>query len=135
MSWDMNGELGKLEKFDKRKLPLIYRIILKLPKPSIDFLPDVSQGIFWAIVVPLFLLAEFFISLILLVTFPFPANILLISIIPTVVFLIFVRIMLERFLNLLNAAMGQQGLEWNIEKVTKEYFDIIEKRKSKKNKD
>jgi len=131
----MNRERARLEKIDRKKLPLAYRIILKLPKPSLDSFPEISPGIFWTIVVPVFLILEFFLSLFLLVALHFPVNIIFAGIVPTVVFLIFARITVERLINSFNAAIADQGFEWNIEKVTNEYLDCIDKQKTKKEKD
>lgn len=123
------------EKIDEKKLPLIYRLFLKLPKPTLDFLPDFSHGIFWAVIAPLFIALEFFLSLFLLMGLPFPTNILSVSIIPTIIFIIFLRITLERFINWWNATIAHQGFEWNVEKLAKEYSDLLKKQKSKKNKE
>ena len=123
------------EKIDEKKLPLIYRLFLKLPKPTLDFLPDFSHGIFWAVIAPLFIALEFFLSLFLLMDLPFPTNILSVSIIPTIIFIIFLRITLERFINWWNATFTHQGFEWNVEKLAKEYSDLLKKQKSKKNKE
>jgi len=120
------------EKIDERKLPLIYRLILKLPKPSLDFLPEFSHGIYWAVIVPIFLTLESFMSLFLLVGFPFPLNLLLAGIIPTIIFILFLRISLERFINWWNANVAHSGFEWNVEKSAKEYLDFLEKKKSKR---
>jgi len=123
------------EKIDREKLPLIYRLILRLPNPSLDFLPGFSQGIFWAIIVPIFLFMEFFLSLILLVGFPFPINILLAGTIPLIILLIFLRVTLEKFINWWNGQVAT-GYEWNVEKVTKEYIDfLLKKQESKKKED
>lgn len=126
----MTGE--KLGKIDEEKLPLIYRLILRLPKPTLDFLPEVSQGIFWAIIVPIFLILEFFLSVFLLVAFPFPTNILFTSIVPTIIFIIFLRTMLERSINSWNALM-ESGIVLNVEKAVRDYVDFLKKQKSKKN--
>jgi hypothetical protein len=57
---------SKLKKIDKNKLPFIYRLILKVP--GANFLES-GSGIFWAVIVPIFLILEFFLSLILLLFF------------------------------------------------------------------
>lgn len=96
-----------------------------------DSSPRVFQGIFWAILVPVFLTLEFFISLFLLILLPFPANILLTGTIPTAIFVIFVKIQLQRVFNLLHAQAKQRHFEWNIEKISEEYVSLLEKQKSK----
>jgi len=123
----------KTEKIDRRKLPLIYRLILKLPMPSLDFLPQVSHGIFWAVIVPIFMVLESYLALVLLLAFAFPTNIILAGAIPAMIFIIFLRIQFERFINWWNATIAQQGFEWNVEKATREYLDLQKNHKSKKN--
>jgi hypothetical protein len=103
----------KFKKIDRDKLPLIYRLILKVP--GAEFLENCSSGIFWAIVMPVFLTIEFFLNMFILVYFWFPLNIILASIIPTTIFLIFVRISLQRFINWWNSEVASQGFKWNLE--------------------
>jgi len=123
----------KTEKIDRRKLPLICRLILKLPMPSLDFLPQVSHGIFWAVIVPIFMVLESYLALSLLLAFAFPTNIVLAGAIPAIIFIIFLRIQFERFINWWNSTIAQQGYEWNVEKATREYIDLQNNQKSKKN--
>lgn len=122
----------KTEKIDRRKLPLVYRLILKLPMPSLDFLPQVSHGIFWAVIVPIFMVLESYLALVLLLTFAFPTNIVLAGAIPGIILIFFLRIQFERFINWWNATIAQQGFEWNVEKATREYLDLQKNHKSKK---
>jgi hypothetical protein len=122
------------KKIEKSKLPIIYRLILKLPNLSLDSFPDYFSGIFWAIIIPIFLTAEIFLSIFLLVFFPFPINFISFSVIPAVVFLIFVKIMLTRLINWWNATFGEP-FKWDVEKATEEYIAVLCKQKSKKNKD
>jgi hypothetical protein len=123
---------GEELKIQKGKLPLIYRLFLKLPVPSLDFLPDFFQGIYWVIIMPIFLTLEFFLSLFLLVSFSSPANILLTCSIPTVVLIIFLRISLERFINWWNAIAGEQNREWNLRKAVENYIVVLEKQRRAK---
>jgi len=119
----------KLEEIHKDKLPWFYRLILKLP--GVKFLENVSSGVFWGIVVPILLVLEFFLSMFLLLVFPFPTNIILAAIIPVGVLLIFMRIFLERFINLWNLTVGKSSSEWNIEKTMQEYIALLKKRKKR----
>jgi hypothetical protein len=119
----------KLKEINKEKLPWFYRLILKLP---LVYLVENASGVFWSIVAPIFLILEFFLSMALLLFFPFPTNIILTAIIPVVVFLIFVRISLERFINLWNLIVGKSGFKWDIEKIMQEYIALL-KEKEKEN--
>src|SRR5271157_5486910 len=52
------GQERKLEKIDRKKLPLFYKIILKLPFPAISDSINIPSGIFWAIIVPIFMFID-----------------------------------------------------------------------------
>jgi len=123
----------KTGKINTRDMPLFYRLILKLPLPSLDFLPDVSHGIFWAVIMPIFVVLESYLGLFLLVAFSFPTNIVLVGVIPGIILLFFLRIQLERFIKWWNATVAQQGFKWNVEKTAIEYFDLLKIKKSEEN--
>jgi hypothetical protein len=116
----------KLKKIDKSKLPFFYRLILKVP--GANLIGNASSGIFWAIVVPIFLVLEFFLNLFLLLYFPFPINIVLTSIIPVVILIVFVRISLERFINWWNLNVGESSFKWNVEETMQEYLAMLNKK-------
>jgi hypothetical protein len=116
----------KLKKIDKSRLPFFYRLILKVP--GANFLENSSSGIFWGIVVPIFLVLEFFLSLFLLLLFPFPINIVLTSIIPVAVLMIFLRISLERFINWWNLNVGESSFKWNVEETMQEYLAMLKEK-------
>jgi hypothetical protein len=119
---------SKLKEVDRNKLPLFYKLILKIP--GTDFLES-SGGIFWSIIIPIFLSLEFFSSLLLLVYFPFPINIILTAIIPTIVFVVFIKISLERFLNWWDLTFGESRFKWNVEKTLQEYLSLLKKKEEK----
>lgn len=119
---------GELKKIDRDKLPLFYRLVLKIP--GTDSLENFG-GIFWSIIVPIFLVLEFFFDIFLLLFFPFPINVVLTPIIPVAVFIVLVRINLGRFINWWNAAVEKSGFEWNVEKTVQEYLSLLEKKKEK----
>lgn len=119
----------KLKKVDRDKLPLFYRLILKIPVA--EFLEGCSSGVFWAIIVPLFCFFEFFLSMFLLLYFSFPINVILTSIIPVAVFLVFTRISLERFISWWNLNIGEAS-KWDVEKTMEEYFVLLKKNKDEK---
>jgi hypothetical protein len=119
---------SKLKEFDRDKLPLFYRLILKIP--GTDFLES-SGGIFWGIIVPIFVALESFLNLFLLVFFPFPMNVILTAIIPTAVLIIFIRISLERFLNWWDSTFGESRFEWNVEETVQGYLNLLKKKEEK----
>lgn len=119
---------SKFKKVDRDKLPWFYRLILKIP--GTDFLES-SGGIFWGIIVPLFITLESFLSLFLLLFFPFPINVILTAIIPVAILIIFISISLERFLNWWDLTFGESRFEWNVEKTTQEYLNLLKKKVEK----
>ncbi|MGB9676615.1 MAG: hypothetical protein ACPL0C_05455 [Candidatus Bathyarchaeales archaeon] len=114
----------ELKEIDERSLPFFYKLILKIPKA--DFLESAS-GIFWSIVIPIFLVLFSFLTLFLLLFFPFPTNIILVSTIPTTVLIIFLRISLERFIKWWNLNIKEGSFEWNVEKTMQEYLELMKK--------
>ncbi|MEM3759938.1 MAG: hypothetical protein QXZ02_02355 [Candidatus Bathyarchaeia archaeon] len=119
----------KLRKINKSELPFFYRLILKIH--GANYIESVSSGIFWAIVVPIFLFLEFFLNLFLLLLFPFPINIALASIIPVAVLIIFIRISLERFINWWNLNVRESSFEWNIKETLQEYLAMLKEKEKK----
>jgi hypothetical protein len=113
------------------KLSIFDKWLLKLPKLSLESFPDYFHGIFFSIVIPVFMILEFFFTIVLLVYVPFPTNLLLALVIPAFIFLYFGKTMVERFVNWYNATFGKP-MEWNVDKTAKEYFELLEKQKSKK---
>ncbi|MEM0006926.1 MAG: hypothetical protein QXR89_01485 [Candidatus Bathyarchaeia archaeon] len=92
----MKEKEDELRRIEEKDLPWFYRLILKIP--GTDFLEG-AGGIFWGILVPTFLMGEFLLSLYFIATFRFPLNILLVLVIPTATFMLFVKISLKRFVN------------------------------------
>jgi len=102
----MEEKENTLRRIEAKNLPWFYRLILKVP--GTDFLEG-AGGIFWGILIPIFLMGEFFLSLYLILAFSFPVNVILTSIIPAVSFALFVKISLKRFINWWNATLGSQA--------------------------
>ncbi|MEM0357826.1 MAG: hypothetical protein QXL77_05580 [Candidatus Bathyarchaeia archaeon] len=119
----------KPKEIKEKDLPWFYRLILKIP--GTEFLGN-AGGVFWAILMPIFLVAEFFFSLFLLVAFPFPINIILVSVIPAITLALFVKISLKRFINWWNANFGESRFNWNMEKTLDEYIVILQRKRGKK---
>ena len=124
----MDGD--KPKEITVKKLPWFYKLVLKIP--GTDYLES-AGGLFWGILVPTFLILEFFLSLFLLVYFTFPTNVILILVIPLSTFAMFVKITLKRFINWWNANFGKSGLEWNIDKTLQEYVDLLKSQNKEKN--
>lgn len=114
---------------DRAKLPLLYKLVLKVP--GVRFLESAS-GVFWALIVPLFLFINMLASLFVLVNLPFPSNILVAAVTPIAALLIFVRISLDRFINFWNSTISRSYFEWNIDRTIEEYIGIIKRMERKK---
>jgi len=116
------------EKKDQVKLPLLYRLILKLPKMSLES----ASGIYWAVVIPVFLVCEFVLSFFLLILFPFPINLVMTSVIPIAIFVVFVKVQLERFMNWWNLTFQSEPMKWDVKEAVEEYIKLLQKQKSKR---
>lgn len=119
---------NKSKEFSMDKLPWFYKLILKIP--GTDFLES-AGGIFWGIIVPIFMSLDVYLTLFLLVFFPFPINVVLIATIPITILLIFIKIILERFINWWNSVFGKSRFEWNVEKAVQEYLSLLKKKEEK----
>jgi len=120
---------SEIREISERDLPWFYRLILKIP--GAEFLEN-AGGLFWAIIVPAFLSMEFFLSLFLILSFPFPVNVVLVSIIPSATLVLFVKVTLKRFINWWNANFGESRFEWNIEKALDEYLSMLGRNEKEK---
>jgi hypothetical protein len=122
----------RLERIDRKKLPLFYKVILKLPFPTISTPINIPSGIFWAMIAPIFIILEFFLNIYLLIGFSFPINILLVCIFPVAFLVIFIRATMNRFIDWWNSAVVGGYVQREIKKVLEEYMAL---RKDKDKKD
>jgi hypothetical protein len=120
-------EKEKFEKIDREKLPLFYRLLLKVPIPSISSsLIDIPSGIFWAVIFPIFLFLDFFLNIYFLVGFSFPINIFLVCVVPVAILVIFVRVTIDRFISWWNSAVVGGYTQHELKKVLQEYLALRE---------
>jgi hypothetical protein len=119
-------EQEKFEKIDREKLPLFYRLLLKVPIPSISITIDISSGIFWAVIFPIFLFLDFFLNIYFLIGFSFPINIFLVCVVPVAILVIFVRVTIDRFINWWNSAVVGGYTQRELKKVLQEYLALRE---------
>lgn len=113
---------------EKDELPWFYRFVLKIPFVRAATVFGEYEGVYWAIVLPLLLAVEFVVSFYLLLCFPFPVNIIATGIIPTFILVIFVRVQLERFLNLVST-MTQTVKKWDVAEAIEDYVRLLEAQK------
>jgi len=112
---------GKIQRIDRNKLPLFYRLILKIPMPASFTLVDIPGGIFYAIILPIFLFLDFFLNIYFLIGFAFPINVILFLAFPFSVLVIFVRVNADRFIDLWNSSVGGFTPR-EVKEVLKEYL-------------
>lgn len=116
----------ELDKPNKIRLPWFYKVLLGIPLFRLGL--SSASGIFWAIIVPIFMILNF-LNILLISYFQFPLNVILLSIVPVITFLFFVRVSLERFINWWNSAFST--CEWNLDKAVQEYVNLVNKKQMK----
>jgi len=124
-----------------RKYRFLAKLMLKLPNPSIPFfifkrLP-LLEGIFYGIMLPVF--AYLYLALMLwlfplaTLAFGFPLNIIIVLVFPTAVFVIFVRIQLERTINWWRS-VSSSSKEWDSSKSINEFVDLLKRQQAQRKK-
>jgi len=121
------------EQPEEPKLSLWHRLLLKVPKLSLDSFPEYFHGVFYSIVLPIFLIVTFVLTALFLVFIPFPFNYLAASVIPVFLMLYFGRTMTERFINWYKASFAKPK-EWDVDKTSNEYFELLEQQKNRREK-
>ncbi len=117
-------------------VPLFYRIILKVPKLSLESFSEneKSQGIFWAAILPAFLICDLLLNMLFIAVLSFPLNFLSVIIVNGVIVLFILRILVERALNS-EKAYYSKGFDWNLEKYLEDYFLLINRKSENKSND
>jgi len=110
-------------------MPWYYRLVLRLPKLSIEEFSEVFQGLFWVLFLPLLIVCNFFLGLVLFLFLPVPVNFIMVGAITLVLFIIFVKTQLERFINAWDAMIKKEPIEWNIDKTLQGYIELLQKEK------
>jgi len=122
-----------------RRYRLLVRILLKLPNPSFPFLvlkrfPE-FEGIFWALIVPLvfmiYIVSNLWFFPFLTYHVGFPLNIIIGFIAPAALFVVFLRIQIERTI-LWWRNIHEPTKEWNLSKTVEELIRLLEKQHAKK---
>jgi hypothetical protein len=119
----------KLERIDRGKLPLFYKLILKIPIPAISTFIDIPSGIFYAIIFPIFVFLDFFLNIYFLIGFNFPVNILLVCVVPVAILVIFVRVTADRFINWWNSSVVGEYAQREVKKIFEEYVALLENKR------
>jgi|SRR5271157_625322 len=123
---------NRLEKIDRKKLPFIYKVILKLPFPETSKSINVPSGIFWAIIVPIAMILDFYVNIYFIVKLSFPINVIMICTVPFAILVIFVRATADRFINWWNSAVAGGYVQREIENVLDEYLAARENKQKER---
>ena len=126
---DQCRNLRLAQKVHGSMLPFAYRLLLRLPGVS---RLEWASGVFWVLVVPILVFLNMLLTLVLLIMVPFPFNLLLASVVPASVFVVLVRLGLERFINLWNLLVASSTVEWDITRSTKEYVEMVKRQEQRK---
>jgi len=118
-----------MPKEEPEELGLIYRLILRLPKLSVESLPPVLQGTFWVIILPLFMIGQCYLDFYLLLAFPFPFNVIVVGGVVLAFIVAFYRVMLDRALNSLRMLFYPARLDKDAEQLVQEYIHLLKKKK------
>ncbi|MEM1551142.1 MAG: hypothetical protein QXO15_05370 [Nitrososphaerota archaeon] len=129
----MKKKFGKEEEIS---VPLFYRIILKVPKLTLDSVTENEkfQAIFWAAILPSFLICDLLLNMLFITVLSFPLNFLSVIIVNGVIVLFILRILVERALNS-EKAYYSEGFHWNFEKYLDDYLHLINRESEEKSKD
>lgn len=114
------------------EISLLYRIILRFPRLSIDGFSDRFQGFFWVLILPIFVISNTMATLLLMVCLPFPLNFISVIMLTSMIFMFMLRIFVERELNMRRAIVEEGRFRWNVETAMQEYAQLLQKRKRDK---
>ena len=123
------------EAISNDELPLVYRLILKVPRIGLDNLSMEAGGLFWVLILPLFITGEFLANLLLLTCVPFPFNYVSVILFNSTIALFIIRVLVERTLNSERALLAQGHFEWKIEETFDSYLQSLKKKDKKKTDD
>jgi len=114
------------------------KMLLKLPNPSLPFfilrrIPE-FEGILWAMIVPILLILYFWFSIwsfpYFTILFGYPLNVISAFLIPAMIFVLFLRVQLERGI-LLWRSISRPSKAWDPSKRAKELIDLLKKQQRK----
>ena len=118
----------RLERIDRKRLPLFYRLVLKIPMPAVFTSVNIPAGIFWAIIVPIFIFLDIFADMYLLLALSFPTNVVMVCAVPIATLLIFVRLNADRFIDWWNSAVVGGYTQRELKQVLTEYMALREQK-------
>jgi hypothetical protein len=124
--------MSKNKKEHRRNMPLWCKILLRVPELDLGGFGERFQGIFWIILVPVFLFCDFFMNLYVVMALSFPLNFVIFFFTNIVIATFLLRILVERTLQAQEAIFNEESFQWNVESSFKEYLSILNKKNAKK---
>jgi ABC-type transport system involved in cytochrome bd biosynthesis fused ATPase/permease subunit len=125
--------MSKDENERRQNVPLWCKVLLRIPQLNLDVFGERFQGIFWMIILPVFLICDFFMNLLVLTWLSFPFNLALLLFANLLIVLFLLRILVDRALQAQEAILNQGRFRWDIESSFKEYLSILNEKKTRKN--
>jgi ABC-type transport system involved in cytochrome bd biosynthesis fused ATPase/permease subunit len=125
--------MSKDENERRQNVPLWCRVLLRIPQLDLGVFGERFQGIFWMIILPVFLICDFFMNLLVLTWLSFPFNLALLLFANLLIVLFLLRILVDRALQAQEAILNQGRFRWDIEGSFKEYLSILNEKKTRKN--
>lgn len=117
---------------DDLDVPLVYRLILRFPRLSLDGFSDKFQGLFWVLILPILVMSDAMINLVLIVYLPFPFSLASVVVVTSILLMFMIRILVERELNVRRTIVREGRFRWDVEKAVQEYSRLLQKRKEDK---
>jgi hypothetical protein len=111
------------KKHRTENLPLWIRIILKIPKLSLEGFSDVFQGLFWILILPALAALYTYVNLFLMVSFTSPFNLVMVFSVLCVVVILSLRVIVERTLASEEAVLNEWDSTLDRERLINEYIE------------
>jgi ABC-type transport system involved in cytochrome bd biosynthesis fused ATPase/permease subunit len=125
--------MSKDENERRQNVPLWCRVLLKIPQLDLGVFGERFQGIFWVIILPVFLICDFFMNLYVVMALSFPFNFAILLFANLVIVLFLLRILVDRTLQAQEAILNEGRFQWDVESSFKEYLSILNEKKTRKN--
>ena len=102
---------------------------MKIPIPEISTAVNVPSGVFYVVILPIFIFLDFLANIYFLIGFGFPVNVILFCVVPVAILVVFIRVTADRFINLWNSSVIGGFAQREIKEVLKEYLALRENKR------
>jgi hypothetical protein len=113
-----------------QNMPLWCKVLLRIPQLDLGVFGERFQGIFWIIIVPVFLFCDFFMNLYVIMALSFPVNFIIFIFTNSVIVLFLLRILVDRTLHAQKAILSEKSFQWDVESSFEEYLSLLNKKKA-----